>query len=155
MEGRASEGGTRGRGVGTGGGARSAREARGGGGEGGEGAEGALGGGEHLGALLAEGLEVSPEEEGIGGGHERGGGGGAEVRAPGVALAGEEAAGDHAILVIVGEGVEVVVDDVEDAQEEGEEEEAWVTAPYDPWAPTAAYMGSAMFVEAMWLSTFW
>jgi hypothetical protein len=37
--------------------------------------------------------------------------------------------------------------------EEGEALAAWV--PYDPWAPLAAYAGSALFVEALWLSGHW
>lgn len=37
---------------------------------------------------------------------------------------------------------------------EGEEME-WVMVPYDPWGPMGAYAGSALFVEALWLSAFW
>lgn len=46
----------------------------------------------------------------------------------------------------------------EEEQEQGngeDEDEVWVMAPYDPWAPSAAYMGSSMYVEALWLSTYW
>ena len=38
---------------------------------------------------------------------------------------------------------------------EGPEEEEWVIVPYDPWGPAAAYMGSALFIEALWMSSFW
>ena len=34
-------------------------------------------------------------------------------------------------------------------------EEEWVYVPYDPWMPATAYMGSALFVEALWLSSYW
>lgn len=30
-----------------------------------------------------------------------------------------------------------------------------VYVPYDPWMPMGGYMGSALFVEALWLSSFW
>lgn len=39
--------------------------------------------------------------------------------------------------------------------DDGEGELDWVYAPYDPWGPMAAYAGSALFVEALWLSAFW
>jgi hypothetical protein len=39
--------------------------------------------------------------------------------------------------------------------DEEEEELEWMMVPYDPWGPMAAYAGSALFVEALWLSTFW
>ncbi len=34
-------------------------------------------------------------------------------------------------------------------------EDQWMMVPYDPWLPMAAYAGSALFVEALWLSAFW
>ncbi|MEE8395487.1 MAG: hypothetical protein V3S29_05480 [bacterium] len=43
--------------------------------------------------------------------------------------------------------------DDDDDDDDGEVE--WAYAPYDPWVPMAAYAGSAMFVEALWLSAYW
>lgn len=46
----------------------------------------------------------------------------------------------------------------EEAERRGEDddwEEEWIYVPYDPWGPAAAYMGSALFVEALWLSSYW
>lgn len=31
----------------------------------------------------------------------------------------------------------------------------WVMMPYDPWGSMAGYAGSAMFVEALWISALW
>lgn len=39
-----------------------------------------------------------------------------------------------------------------DDQDDGVE---WVMMPYDPWYPMGAYAGSALFVEALWLSAYW
>lgn len=48
-------------------------------------------------------------------------------------------------------------DEPPDEDGDGEEEYETVVAyvPYDPWGPAAAYMGSALFVEALWLSAYW
>lgn len=51
-----------------------------------------------------------------------------------------------------------LLDDERDAQradgEDGEDDD-WVMMPYDPWLPMTAYMGSALFVEPLWLSPYW
>lgn len=50
---------------------------------------------------------------------------------------------------------------LDDEQERGQEEDGrqeedeWVYMPYDPWMPMGAYAGSALFVEALWLSALW
>ena len=38
---------------------------------------------------------------------------------------------------------------------EGEVGQEWAYVPYDPYMSMGAYVGSAMFVEALWLSAFW
>ena len=38
---------------------------------------------------------------------------------------------------------------------EGEYEQEWAYMPYDPYMSMGAYVGSAMFVEALWLSAYW
>ena len=40
-------------------------------------------------------------------------------------------------------------------EEDDDEYDEVVYVPYDPWGPAGAYMGSAMFIEAMWLSSYW
>jgi len=45
--------------------------------------------------------------------------------------------------------------DEDEGSGEEMESDLVVMAPYNPWAPAAAYMGSALFVEALWLSAFW
>ena len=48
-------------------------------------------------------------------------------------------------------------DEEEDRRERDDDdwEEEWVHVPYDPWMQAGAYMGSALFVEALWLSSYW
>lgn len=47
-------------------------------------------------------------------------------------------------------------DEEEDRRRDDDElEEEWMYVPYDPWMPAAAYMGSALFVETLWLSRYW
>lgn len=41
----------------------------------------------------------------------------------------------------------------DDDDDEGDVQ--WVMMPYDPWGSMAMYAGSAMFVEALWLSAMW
>lgn len=51
-----------------------------------------------------------------------------------------------------------LLDDDQDDRPGGNGEEdydEWVMVPYDPWMPMAAYAGSALFVEALWLSALW
>ena len=46
-------------------------------------------------------------------------------------------------------------DEGEGSPGEPDDREEMVYMPYDPWQPMAMYAGSALFVEAMWLSAFW
>ena len=43
----------------------------------------------------------------------------------------------------------------EGGREEADDREDLVYVAYDPYQSMAMYAGSALFVEAMWLSAFW
>ena len=46
-------------------------------------------------------------------------------------------------------------DEGEGGPEEADDREKLVYVAYDPYQSMAMYAGSALFVEAMWLSAFW